>query len=237
MKRRATVHSLGISDEWRRWIAENLMLGHSPATLAGILGQSGIPAQLAQAEISAAMNSPYLHGVQRLHNRLAKRDWLLGIQSRLNRMAPQEVPRRERLSTEAFLHEHYLCNRPVIITGMLDDWPARGKWTLDWLAAQFGEREVEVQFGRNADADYEMNSIAHKRHMPFGEYVERVRSSGSTNDFYMPITTAATGRRWMNYGRTCRCCRNTWMVSAKASFGLGRRAPSRRSIMTSPTIS
>lgn len=195
MKRRATVHSLGISDEWRRWIAENLMLGHSPATLAGILGQSGIPPQLAQAEISAAINSPYLHGVQRLHNRLAKRDWLLGIQARLNRMVPQEVPRREKLSTEAFLHEHYLCNRPVIITGMLDDWPARGKWSLDWLSTQFGEREVEVQFGRNADADYEMNSIAHKRHMPFGEYVERVRSSGSTNDFYMTANNDGRNRQ------------------------------------------
>ncbi len=195
MKRRATVHSIGISDEWRRWIAENLMLGHSPATLAGILGKSGIPSQLAQTEITAAMNSPYLHGVQRLHNRLAKRDWLLGIQARLNRMAPQDVPRRERLSTEAFLHEHYLCNRPVIITGMLDDWPGRGKWTLDWLAAQFGEREVEVQFGRNADADYEMNSIAHKRHMPFGEYVERVRSSASTNDFYMTANNDSRNRQ------------------------------------------
>jgi hypothetical protein len=195
MKRRATVHHLGISDEWRRWIAENLMLGHSPATLAGILGQSGIPPQLAQAEIRAAMNSPYLHGVQRLHNRLAKRDWLLGIQSRLNRMAPQDVPRRERLSSETFLHEHYLCNRPVIITGMLDDWAARGKWSLDWLAAQFGEREVEVQFGRDADADYEMNSIAHKRRMPFGAYVALVRDSGSTNDFYMTANNDGRNRQ------------------------------------------
>jgi hypothetical protein len=195
MKRRATVHSLGISDEWRRWIAENLMLGHAPATLAGILGQSGIPSQLAQAEITAAMNSPYLHGVQRLHNRLAKRDWLLGIQARLNRMAPQAVPRRERLSREAFLHEHYLCNRPVIITGMLDDWPVRGKWSLDWLEAQFGEREVEVQFGRCADADYEMNSIAHKRCMPFGEYLALVEASGITNDFYMTANNDGRNRQ------------------------------------------
>jgi hypothetical protein len=195
MKRRATVHSLGISDEWRRWIAENLMLGHSPATLAGILVQSGIPPQLAQSEITAAMSSPYLHGVQRLHNRLAKRDWLLGIQARLNRMAPQELPRRERLTAEAFLHEHYLLNRPVIITGMLDHWPARSKWSLDWLAAQYGEREVEVQFGRNADADYEMNSIAHKRRMPFGDYVAMVRDSGSTNDFYMTANNDGRNRQ------------------------------------------
>jgi ribosomal protein L16 Arg81 hydroxylase len=195
MKRRATVHSLGISDEWRRWIAENLMLGHPAATLVGILGQSGIPPHLAQSEIAAAMNSPYLHGVQRLRNRLAKRDWLLGIQARLNRMTPLEVARRHRLTTEQFLHEHYLLNRPVIITGMLDDWPARGKWSLDWLATQFGEREVEVQFGRNADADYEMNSIAHKRRMPFGEYVALVYNSRHTNDFYMTANNDGLNRQ------------------------------------------
>lgn len=195
MKRRATVHSLGISDEWRRWIAENLMLGHAPATLAGILGQSGIPPQLAQAEITAAMNSPYLHGVQRLHNRLAKRDWLLGIQARLNRMTPQILPRRERLAPEVFLHEHYLSNRPVIITGMLDDWAARSKWSLDWLETQFGEREIEVQFGRNADIEYEMNSIAHKRKMPFGEYLAMVEGGGRTNDFYMTANNDGHNRQ------------------------------------------
>ena len=100
MKRRATVHSLGISDEWRRWIAENLMLGHAPATLAGILGQSGIPPQLAQAEITAAMNSPYLHGVQRLHNRLAKRDWLLGIDRKSTRLNSSHI-QKSRMPSSA----------------------------------------------------------------------------------------------------------------------------------------
>ena len=151
MKRRASVQPIGISDEWRRWIAENLVLGSHPDTLAGILRNSGVPAQQAQAEIAAALASPYLHGAQRLHNRLAKRDWLLDIQCRLDCMAPAYmttvVPRRERLSGEAFLREHYLTNRPVIITGMLDDCAAR-RWTLAGLAARFGTREVEVQRGR-----------------------------------------------------------------------------------------
>ena len=87
MKQRTAVQpsATGISDDWRRWIAENLVLGSHPDTLAGILRNSGIPAALAQAEIAAALASPYLHGAQRLHNRLAKRDWLLDIQGRLDR--------------------------------------------------------------------------------------------------------------------------------------------------------
>ncbi|MYM30351.1 cupin-like domain-containing protein [Duganella sp. CY15W] len=185
MNRHGAVPQTDVNDSWRGWIAENLILGGHPETLVGIMVQSGIVESSARAEVDAALRSPYLRGVSRLHNRLAKRDWVLGIQSRLNQLAQYEVPRRERLSGEVFLNEHYRRNQPVIITGMLDDCVARSRWTFDYLAAQLGDREVEVQFGRNADPDYELNSMSHKRRMPFGEYVAMVRDAGVTNDFYM----------------------------------------------------
>ncbi|MRV72417.1 cupin-like domain-containing protein [Duganella sp. FT92W] len=193
MKRQTNVQPLGISDEWRRWIAENLMLGSHPDTLAGILVQSGVGLRDAQAELAAALASPYLQGVQRLHNRLAKRDWLLGIQAQLNRLAPMEIPRRHQLSGEDFLHQHYIANRPVILTGWLDD-VSRDDWSLERLAQRFGDRTVEVQFGRNADPDYEMNSIAHKRTMRFSEYTGLVAASGHTNDFYMTANNGQQNR-------------------------------------------
>lgn len=201
MKTRAMAQARtgSISDEWKCWIAENLILGSHPDTLAGILVKSGVIARDAHAEIQAALRSPYLQGVQRLHNRLAKRDWVLGIQSQLNRLAPAEetaqIPRRERLSTEDFLHQHYRVNRPVIITGMLEDSVARATWTLESLGQRFAERVVEVQFGRNADPDYEMNSIAHKRRMPFGDYTALMHSSGVTNDFYMTANNDTQNRQ------------------------------------------
>jgi hypothetical protein len=111
------------------------------------------------------------------------------------RLASNEVPRRERLSGAVFLDEHYRRNQPVIITGMLDDCPARDKWTFDYLIARLGDKEVEVQFGRNADPDYEMNSQTHKRRMPFGEYVAMVRDAGSTNDFYMTANNDGHNRQ------------------------------------------
>lgn len=194
MKRHAVVQTIGVSDAWRSWIAENLILGSRPDTLAGILIQSGIGARDAHAEIAAALRSPYLQGVSRLHNRLAKRDWVLRIQSQLNRLAPAVVPRRERLSAAEFLEQHYLRNQPVIITGMLEDCAARSKWTLDYLGSQLGDRMVEVQFGRSADPDYEMNSLSHKRRMRFGEYVALVRESGHTNDFYMTANNDGQNR-------------------------------------------
>ncbi|MDO8310334.1 MAG: hypothetical protein Q7T25_00195, partial [Sideroxyarcus sp.] len=72
-----------VSDEWRRWIAENLMLGSHPASLADILLKQGITAHQAKEEIDAAMSalrSPYFQAMQKVHNRVAKRDWVLAIQ-------------------------------------------------------------------------------------------------------------------------------------------------------------
>lgn len=195
MKKHAATKTIAkLSDDWRRWIAENLMLGSAPNALSAILVANGIGAKLAQSEIDAALRSPYLHGARRLANRVAKRDWVLNIQSQLNRLGDDSIARRERLSGDEFLHQYYRANRPVIITGMLEHFPARSKWTLDYFADRFADRMVEVQFGRNADPRYEMNSIAHKRELRFGDYVDMVRTGGSSNDFYMTANNDSKNR-------------------------------------------
>ncbi|MES2934383.1 MAG: cupin-like domain-containing protein [Pseudomonadota bacterium] len=184
----------GITNDWRRWIAENLILDSHPSGLFQVLVQNGIEQGEARYEIEAALQSPYIAGAQRLKNRLRKHDWVLDIQRKLNRLRPTEIVRRHQLSREDFLRDHYSVNQPVIITGMMDNWPAMKKWNLDFFREQFGEREVEVQFGRNADANYEMNSVAHRRQMKFGEYVDLVRSAGHTNDFYMTANNDSLNR-------------------------------------------
>lgn len=185
--------SASISDDWRRWIAENLILGVHPDALVKTLVANGVAPPDAKSEIESALSSPYLHGVQRLRNRLAKREWVLDIQAKLNRLAPVRIERRADLSGDDFLHQYYRTNTPVIITGALDDCAAR-HWNLDALRERFCERQVEVQFGRDADANYEMNSIAHKRLLPFGEFVDLVRNSGKTNDFYMTANNDSRNR-------------------------------------------
>ena len=195
MKQAIAPQQAQLSDDWRRWIAENLMLGSAPDTITSILTKSGVPLPQALAEVSLAMASPYVQGGLRLRNRLAKRDWVLGTHARLKRMAPPAIVRKHKLPADAFLREHYSASEPVIITGMLDDCVARTRWNLDDFAARFAERVVEVQFGRDQDDKYEMNSIAHKRKMPFGEYVELVRNAGTTNDFYMTANNDSQNRQ------------------------------------------
>ena len=174
-----------ITDEWRRWIAENLTLGAAPQGVAETMVGAGFAPQVARHEVLSALNHPYLVGAQRVRNRLAKHDWVLDNQRQLNQLRPALVPRVHRLSAAQFLDQFYTTGRPVIITGMLDHWQALSKWNYDYLIKGWGEREVEVQFGRSQNARYELDKSKHQRRMPFGEYTGLVRDGGRTNDYYM----------------------------------------------------
>jgi hypothetical protein len=181
----ARVAAARVDDEWRRWIAENLLLNHSPPSVYGAMLRAGIPAMEAQNELQHAMRSPYLTGAQRLRNRLEKRDWLLETQRSRSQLRDRLIERRHKLPASEFLDSYYTAGRPVIITGMMDDWPAMSKWSLQYLRQRFGSRTVEVQFDREADPRYEINKNEHARSMLFGDYLAMVEQGGRTNDFYM----------------------------------------------------
>jgi Cupin-like domain len=185
-----------IDDEWRRWIAENLLLEAAPPALQNVLTEQGFDATEAAREIDQALASPYLQGGARLRNRLRKREWILSVYRTLNglRQGSDTIERRERLSREVFFEEYYFQNRPVIITGAFDFWPARTRWNFDYLRARCGDCEVEVQFGRESDANYEINQPKLKRMMRFGDYVDLVERSGATNDFYMTANNTSHNR-------------------------------------------
>lgn len=185
-----------INHEWRRWIAENLLLEIPPAVLQNTLTELGVDTDEAASEIDNALASPYFEGSARLRNRLRKRDWMLSVYGSLNRLraGSNEIERRARLSRDEFFEQYYFQNRPVIITGAFDEWPARTLWNFDYLRARCGDREVEVQFGRDEDTKYEINSVDHKRKMRFGDYVDLVERSGATNNFYMTANNTSQNR-------------------------------------------
>jgi ribosomal protein L16 Arg81 hydroxylase len=201
-----------MNDNWRQWIAENLALNARPDQLADILVEHGASRSEADHEVQLARSSPYVQGavsaMARAQRRLSKREWVLDIYSTLDRQGASDgsVERRYRLTREEFYRQYYLRNKPVIITGMLDDWPALAKWNLDYLRDRAGGSEVEVQMGRSADSDYEINSIQLKRRMLFGDYLGLLATAGATNDFYMTANNSSHNRQalaplWEDIGR------------------------------------
>lgn len=208
VKRSASI----INDDWRRWIGENLALDASPQDVFNVLVGQGVAAHEATREVQAALANPYLLGArqagQRLKNRLKKHDWVLDIYRTLNRqtVGSELVERRHRLSREEFYSQYYLLNKPVIISGMLDDWPALAKWNFDFLRTHFGEREVEIQMGRAQDVNYEINSNQHKRKMPLANYLDMIQGAQESNDFYMTANNSSANRQalaelWQDIGR------------------------------------
>src|SRR5215218_4139286 len=52
--------SNGVNNEWRRWIAENVLLRNTPQSMVDAMVARGIDAQTAAREIQAAIDHPYL---------------------------------------------------------------------------------------------------------------------------------------------------------------------------------
>jgi hypothetical protein len=183
-------------DPWRGWIAENLLLGADDASIVAAMVAHGIDAGTAGAEVAVARASPYLAVARRLQARVRKRDWILDVRRKLDRMraGTAVVERVPTLSRDAFFDEYYLKNRPVVIEGALAHWPAMQRWSFDAFRARLGEREVEVQFGRESDPDFEVNQPRHRRRMRFAEYLDLVERSGPTNDFYMTANNSGHNR-------------------------------------------
>lgn len=186
-----------VDDEWRRWIAENLMLGGSEESIVNEMVSNGVAPDDARREVSAALTHPYVQGSTRLQERLKKRDWILGVYRKLSTMRTEadDIERRHRLDGNEFFERYYNANRPVIVTGMLTEWPALSRWNCEHLRTRYGEREVEVQFGRERDPNFEANKGRLTKKMRFGDYVDLIEQSSPTNDFYMTANNHSLNRR------------------------------------------
>ncbi len=185
-----------VTDEWRRWIAENVILGASRDSILKVMVEGGLSPRDSAAEIDLAVTSPYLRGAERLCNRLNKREWLLSAYRKLNRLHSHsdEIERRHRLARGEFLDRYYCASRPVIITGMMDDWPALRKWSLDYFAREFGTREVDVQVGRSASDNYEADRDKFRRKMIFSEFIEKVSAADKSNDIYITASNTSANK-------------------------------------------
>jgi hypothetical protein len=185
-----------VTDEWRRWVAENLILGASTDSILKMMIDRGLSPTASESEINLALQSPYLRGAERLRNRLSKREWLLGAYRKLGRLHPRsdQIDRRHRLARDEFVERYYCPNRPVVITGMIDEWPAFRKWNLAYLRREFGHREVDVQSGRTASANYEADRDRFRRKMLFADFIDKVSNSGASNDIYMTAANSSVNK-------------------------------------------
>jgi hypothetical protein len=185
MKRKLARASL--SDGLRQWVTENRLLGMGDEKISAVLADQGIDACTAAEEIQALASHPYYRAAERVAKRLKKLESALDIHRSLSSLAygSGTVERRGRVSRAEFLEKYYAANRPVIFVGLMEDWPALGRWNPQYFKTAYGDNLVEVMTGRNQDPRYEINLKAHKREIRFAGYVDMVTSTGESNDCYL----------------------------------------------------
>lgn len=165
------------------------------AALRAELRKRGVPARTATRELRQLAASPLLPLVQEYKQQAKQLALLAALRRALlaqSDAAPTppaarpavHIERREQLSAEAFWARHYCGNFPVILTGLMRDWPALTKWSPAAFRERFADVEIQVTQGREADPHPDRNFAAHCRTLRMAEFCDMVLAAGETNDFY-----------------------------------------------------
>ncbi len=181
-----------IPDVWRRWVAENILLNVDVAAILERLVANGFAPGLAQREIEEARRHPYVAGAaDTLAKHGIKRSWFLDTLARLSRESSGwgTIERRTTIAATDFFDRYYARNIPLVLDGYVADWPATRLWTLDYFESRLGDREVEVQANRDAEASYEIRGQTLKTLMTLRDFIAIIRS-GAGNNTYMTANNA-----------------------------------------------
>ena len=122
----------------------------------------------------------------------AKYEWLFETLERQRALSTNAsgVFRCRNLSADEFLDNFYAPGRPVILCDAIANWPALHKWSPDYLRSRVGTAPIEFQGARKSNANYELDKDAHKRQMPFDQFIDQI-AAGSGNDMYLTAYNSA----------------------------------------------
>ena len=191
-----------MENRWRHWIAKCVIAGNPHDYIIRFLLEKDCAEADIITEISAAESHPYINGARELLNRkLAKaadigfyakksannQAWLLERYERLARLDPNfgEIQRIDPPPFQEFLERYIAVNRPVIIAGCMEDWKPYTEWSFDYFRRHHQDSIVGIQDGRDSDPFYEQNQKFHRTEVRFGDFLDRLERTDSSNDFYM----------------------------------------------------
>ena len=173
--------------ELEDWLVSCLIQEIDENLIVDALYRHGFPLDFVHAKIRGWVANPAIQIGRRLDRRRRK---LLSLHHALGDLARQatltfDCPVYDALSPSQFYAEFYYRNRPVVVRGLMDSWPALEIWTPSFFRERFGSATVEIAAGRNMDPRFEDNFEQHRRTVSFREYVDMLEYGGATNDYYL----------------------------------------------------
>ena len=208
---------LKLDPEIARRVGGMLARGMSPQLVLAQLSQE-IDRALVSAYINKAMTDPFIQGAlanlpdgqATRANRVAtqadrsvpnddleKRNWVLECYRRSwnNNPDSQTVPTLDNPDPETFLRDYYSQHRACLIRGWVDDWPALTLWNTDYFDEKVGrDTIVQVQKGRESRKNFEIEKVALRREIPFGEVSDHLRKEEASNDLYITANNGSSNR-------------------------------------------
>ncbi|AXT18767.1 cupin-like domain-containing protein [Flavobacteriaceae bacterium AU392] len=85
----------------------------------------------------------------------------------------QKVPRVKTITKEEFIKNYFKPQKPVVITNLIEDWPAYNKWNLDYIKQVAGDKTVPLYDDRPVDANAKFNA-AHAE-MKMSDYIDLLK--------------------------------------------------------------
>ena len=93
------------------------------------------------------------------------------------------LERCDDLSAEDFYESYYKPRRPVVMKTFSSTWPARKKWTMDFLRENYGDILVPVYEEAFADSGASYGST--NEHMPFKEYLDLIQAGPTLKRLFL----------------------------------------------------
>lgn len=182
-----------LSPDWLQWVAENRLRGCTPESMVQTMTGAGVERVLAQQAVQLIGDDPVYKAFGPFIQLQRKLESVLANLQKLRESAPDyvRVERRSKLSRDEFMERYVRTGRPVVLTDVADDWPARTRWTPQYLKERYGDVEVEVQAERDTDKRYEANKLKLRQRVRLGDFVDRVLQGGATNDYYLTANNEA----------------------------------------------
>ncbi|MCH9665134.1 MAG: cupin-like domain-containing protein [Gammaproteobacteria bacterium] len=147
----------------------------------------GFNEQQANDFIREATTNDAFKEAQSVARRANNLEALLGVYRSLEkqRVGHDSIDRICNLSPEEFHQKYYVTNRPVVITDLLNDWPALRKWSPTYLRNRFENVLVKVQTNRKPNPVYEVFLKGHDTEVKFGDFMDTIDVAKPTNEYYL----------------------------------------------------
>lgn len=138
----------------------------------------------------------------------------------------ESIERVARPSYQRFRAEYLDRNRPVVITGALDDWPALRTWSFEHLASVIGDQRVTPVVLDRGNFYIDLKAGVRYQEMSFRDYVAEVDGKEQPPYYLRYPLDGVTSPLTADYAEPIYCRRrvvlksNLWVGAAGVSSGL-----------------